>query len=138
MFVADATTEAMYLDGLNTTHAIFVNVTDPAEIESVFDAITYDKVSVLLIAQEATVEHCRSISMLCICSTIAQLHLQKVHCVTFAQLHLQKVHCISISVLCIYTIANSTQLHLQKVHCTSMLCIYTIAFTASTTSQFAF
>lgn len=44
MFVADATTEAMFLDGLNTTHAIFVNVTDPSEIESVFDAITYDKV----------------------------------------------------------------------------------------------
>lgn len=43
-FVADNVASAMYLDGLIHTHPISVPVKDPAEIESVFDAISYQKV----------------------------------------------------------------------------------------------
>jgi len=35
---------ALTLDSLNTSHPIITGVTDPDEINSLFDAISYDKV----------------------------------------------------------------------------------------------
>ena len=43
-FVLDKTQPALALDALITSHAISLAVRDPAEIESIFDTISYSKV----------------------------------------------------------------------------------------------
>jgi aminopeptidase N len=45
----------MYDDGYQTSHPVSVEVLTPAQINSVFDSITYDKGSSLLRMLEATV-----------------------------------------------------------------------------------
>ena len=44
-FMLKATMTALALDSLHDSHPISVEVTDPHEIESIFDAISYSKVT---------------------------------------------------------------------------------------------
>ena len=43
-FVTDTLTTAMHSDALSSSHPISVKVEDPAEINEIFDRISYDKV----------------------------------------------------------------------------------------------
>lgn len=47
-FILDKTQPALSLDALATSHPISVQVGDPTEIESIFDTISYNKVSTFL------------------------------------------------------------------------------------------
>ncbi|RWS30597.1 endoplasmic reticulum aminopeptidase 2-like isoform X3 [Leptotrombidium deliense] len=46
-FVLSTTQEALALDSLDSSHAIMANVTDPREIEAMFDTISYKKVNLI-------------------------------------------------------------------------------------------
>ncbi len=43
-FVVDSVVKALYMDSLSNSHPISVPVDDPAEINEIFDAISYNKV----------------------------------------------------------------------------------------------
>ena len=45
LFVTDTLTPAMHSDSLKSSHPISVEVHDPAEINEIFDFISYKKVS---------------------------------------------------------------------------------------------
>ncbi len=42
--IGGVTIVAMYADGLRSSHPISVDVNDPAEIDEIFDSISYEKV----------------------------------------------------------------------------------------------
>ena len=44
LFITSKLTRALYKDSLASSHPISVPVNDPAEINEIFDAISYDKV----------------------------------------------------------------------------------------------
>lgn len=46
-FIIEKVQPALSMDALRASHPISVNVLDPADIESIFDAISYKKVSLL-------------------------------------------------------------------------------------------
>lgn len=43
-YYTDTVATALYLDGLQSSHPISVPVEDPGQIDSIFDAISYQKV----------------------------------------------------------------------------------------------
>ncbi len=54
-FFFDMTAPALELDSLTTSHPISVDVTDPKEIEAIFDAISYKKGAAIIHMLEDTV-----------------------------------------------------------------------------------
>ena len=46
-FTVNEVQSAFDFDGLATSHPIYAPVADPAEINEIFDAISYDKVNII-------------------------------------------------------------------------------------------
>lgn len=47
--MAETLVEALYKDSLSNSHPVSIPVKDPSEINEIFDAISYSKVTVLLV-----------------------------------------------------------------------------------------